>query len=325
MTPRIVSVDTSVIEHLPGTSLRARLLALATRLTARQVLRLFGRWPALPWPFSLVDRLAVLLPPVPGVTRKLIDLGGCRAELIMAPQARHASGAILYTHGGGFLTCGLNTHRRLVSRLSMATGMPILSVDYRRPPNVPLAASIADCVRGYNWLAHQGYSSIALAGDSAGSYLAIMVALSATEGPRPSALLCLSPMLDLESVRAEPRRGRDPLFPASCLNALGTWLVRRTGPTDMRLPTPLSADLSSLPPTLVLVGASELLAEDSIRLARRLNDCGVPCRLQLWEGQMHVFPAFAEVVPEGRIATAQAAEFLTKATEQPLPTRSGAA
>ena len=30
--------------------------------------------------------------------------------------------AIVYLHGGAFLTCGLNTHRRMVSRISAASG-----------------------------------------------------------------------------------------------------------------------------------------------------------------------------------------------------------
>ena len=56
-----------------------------------------------------------------------------------------SNGAILYLHGGAFLLCGLNTHRRIVERLAQATGMAVLSVDYRQLPNGRLADSLADC------------------------------------------------------------------------------------------------------------------------------------------------------------------------------------
>ena len=41
----------------------------------------------------------------------------------------------------------------------------------------------------------------------------------------------------------------------------------------------------------------------------RLFECGVPCTLQVWEIQVHAFPAIAAHVPEALEATHAVAEF----------------
>jgi acetyl esterase/lipase len=62
--------------------------------------------------------------------------------------------------------------------------------------------------------------------------------------------------------------------------------------------SPLHADLSGLPPLLVQVGTAETLLDDSVRLAERARAAGVDVRLEAWDDLVHVFQAFAPVVPE---------------------------
>jgi acetyl esterase/lipase len=38
---------------------------------------------------------------------------------------------ILYFHGGGFVCCGLATHRHMIAQISAAASMPVLSIAYR--------------------------------------------------------------------------------------------------------------------------------------------------------------------------------------------------
>ncbi len=73
-----------------------------------------------------------------------VGLGTCDAEWIAAAHRAAIKRAILYFHGGGFIIGGPQTHRRLVSRLSAACGgTPVLSVEYRQLPHVPVADSVA--------------------------------------------------------------------------------------------------------------------------------------------------------------------------------------
>jgi acetyl esterase/lipase len=72
------------------------------------------------------------------------------------------------------------------------------------------------------------------------------------------------------------------------------------GDADPRAPlaSPLYADLADLPPILVQVGTAETLLDDSIRIVERLRDAGVAVELQQFEDLIHVFQAFAPIVPE---------------------------
>lgn len=86
--------------------------------------------------------------------------------------------AVLYLHGGAFLTCGANSHGRLVELLSKFADSPVLVVDYRLIPKHSIGMALDDCHDGYRWLRLLGYEpeQIVLAGDSAGGYLALALA-----------------------------------------------------------------------------------------------------------------------------------------------------
>ena len=103
-----------------GPSLAGRLFSLAAMLTIRPTLAIGSYAPRLPWPFGLVDYACRVLKPAPGTVRATISLPNCNAQLVRAEGVLPADGKrriVLYMHGGAFLTCGVNTHGRLVETL----------------------------------------------------------------------------------------------------------------------------------------------------------------------------------------------------------------
>ena len=84
------------------------------------------------------------------------------------------------------------------------------------------------------------------------------------------------------------------------------------GDADPRSPlaAPLYADLSGLPPLLIQVGTAETLLDDSTRLAERARKAGVTVTLDVWDDMIHVFQAFAPILPEGQQAVDQIGEYL---------------
>src|SRR5690625_4458893 len=91
-----------------------------------------------------------------------------------------ADGAILYFHGGGFITGGLDTHLHVVVKLARRTRLPVVHVDYRQFPQVTVDGSVDDCISAYRWLLDLGAdpAKTVLAGDSAGGFLAFAAALT---------------------------------------------------------------------------------------------------------------------------------------------------
>jgi epsilon-lactone hydrolase len=73
---------------------------------------------------------------------------------------------------------------------------------------------------------------------------------------------------------------------------------------DPRTPlaSPLYADLSGLPPLLIVVGGDEALLDDSVRLARSAGMAGVDVTLYIGAGMQHIFPIYCGAIPEAAVA-----------------------
>lgn len=164
-----------------GPSLVARLAALASRVAVRPVLAVGSYLPHAPWPWGVIDQAARVLLPASTTVRAAVSLPNASAQLVRASGVLPADGtrrAVLYLHGGAFLTCGANSHGRLVELLSKFADSPVLVVDYRLIPKHSIGMALDDCHDGYRWLRLLGYEpeQIVLAGDSAGGYLALALA-----------------------------------------------------------------------------------------------------------------------------------------------------
>lgn len=305
---------------MPGASVQSRLLGLGLRHTVRP---LFSVWSRLPFeiaPPNLIDAVARLLPVHEGTRWRTIQLPSCSAEWLRAKGVDESTdaGVILYFHGGAFLTCGLNTHRRLVSRISFSSKQPVLNVDYRQMPAEPIASSVRDGVDAFNWLVEQGYRAhqITIAGDSAGGYLAFSVARAVMDAgsDRPAGIVAISPLLDFDDTRkrAHPNANSCQTFPMRAVSRLSKVtqnMDTRRGVAGQRV-CPVDMPLADMPPTLIHIGSREVLMADAELMANRLTSAGVPCDLQVWDRQVHVFQASAAWVPEARAAIEEIGTFV---------------
>ena len=193
-----------------------------------------------------------------------VDFPDFQGEWLRPPGAEPARVVLL--HGGGFFCCGLRTHRRLAARIGerggeggAVGGLPAaarhspVGVDGRRRVRLPLAVGA-------------GFRDVVLAGDSAGGFLAVTTAPAARDGglPRPSALVVLSPLVDLDHVgrAAHPNLRSDAYIPAHRLPRL-----RRSLLSGMDDSSPARRDLSGLPPVLIQAGGAEALLYDAELLA----------------------------------------------------------
>ncbi|MGH3723996.1 MAG: alpha/beta hydrolase [Mycobacterium sp.] len=303
-----------------------RLGRLAIRVFVYPVIALWARFPHLPWPYRIVDLAAVVLRPVRGVRRTRIQLAHCAAEL-MVPTRSQSSGAVLYLHGGAFVVGGLNSHRRLVSRIVVTAGVTSLAVNYRKLPGHPVSAAIEDVLDGYRYLIDMGHqpSEIAIAGDSAGGFLALVASLIAQERGlgAPGALVCLAPLVqrDPAAKLVVARQSNDPLFPPAALTAMERLtLSAETGAAGLtaldRFVEACPAVLACLPPTLIQVSSDEILRPDAEFAAARLVEAGVPVELQIWRNQVHVFQIAADVLFDAADAVAEISAFVRAHIDQ---------
>ncbi len=310
-----------------GPSLAGRLFALGAMMTIRPTIAIGSHVPKMPWPFGVVDFVARAMRPAPGTVRATIALPNCTAKLIRAAGVLPADGkrsVILYLHGGAFLTCGANTHGRLVTALSRFADSPALVVNYRMIPKHSIGEAIDDCYDAYKWLRLKGYEpeQIVLAGDSAGGYLSLALAERLHfEGELPAAVVTMSPLfeIDNEGRTQHPNIGSDAMFPPSAFGAL-VELIEAAAKRHVvdgkpeEVYEPLDHIETGLPRTLIHVSGSEVLLNDARKAAHMLAAAGVPVEVHIWPGQMHVFQLAAPTVKEATRSLKQIGDYIREAT-----------
>ncbi|WP_269455232.1 alpha/beta hydrolase [Mycobacterium scrofulaceum] len=316
-----------VVEDEP--SVAAQLAWLGARVTVRPALALGSRFANVPWPWGLLDFAARAVTPAAGSARATVRLPRCTGRLVRAAGVLPADGSrrvVLYMHGGGFLTCGANTHDRLVTTLSAYADTPVLVMNYRMMPKHSIGEAIDDCYDGYRWLRRVGYrpEQIVLAGDSAGGYLSLALAQRLRgEGEELAAIVCISPLMEISRAakQAHPNIRSDAMF---CAKALGAFAELAAKAAQRRIMDgrpeeiyePLDHIEAGLPPTLIHVSGSEVLLHDARQAAHRLAAAGVPVELRVWPGQMHVFQIAAPMVPEANRSLRLIGNYIREATDR---------
>lgn len=290
-------------------SIRASLLSLFMRLTIKKQMA------TLDDPVAFRERPGGFGGKMPeSVKCTPVEADGVPAEWVEWPGAPEDS-AILYFHGGGYVFGDPDSHRDIAWRLARESGSKVLVVDYRLAPENLFPAAVDDATFIYRWLLEQGVAPdrIAVAGDSAGAGLAValMVNLKNLGMALPKVAVLMSPWVDLAMTGSSmlSNAKSDAMLSPEALSIFAAYYLGETNP-KAPLASPVYADLSGLPPTLVLVGSTEVLLSDSETLVEKINTTGGSARLSVWPKMPHVFPILASILPEGKKAVLDMGEFL---------------
>ncbi len=250
-----------------------------------------------------------------GVDYIEVDAGGVPA-LWAVPKGCRQDRVVLCTHGGGYVTGSMYTHRKVYGHVAKAVGCRALIPHYRRAPEHVHPAPVDDAAACYRWLLDQGIKPqhIVLTGDSAGGALAVTTLLRARERglPMPAATMPLSPWLDMEASAAtfESNRGKDALVQRDIVLGMAATFLGEGGNRKDPLANPLFADLRGLPPMYIQVGGDETLLDDSRNLAEAARRAGVDVKLEVEPGMQHVYHFLAGVAPEADAAIARLATWV---------------
>lgn len=215
-------------------------------------------------------------------------------------------GVILYFHGGGFVTGGLDTHLHVAATLARRTRLPVVHVDYRQYPQVTVDGSVDDCVGAYRWLLDLGAdpAKTVLAGDSAGGFLAFATALTCQQRglPAPAGVIGISALLELDGVARSTHSNMTA--DAFGIPAVLPDIIDVVCPSA-RLRhelSPINGHLEIMPPALLIAAESEILRCDAERLHVALRQQNRSSRLEVWARELHAFPALFPFLPDSRAA-----------------------
>lgn len=248
-----------------------------------------------------------------------VEAHGIPAEWTSTPAANDGE-VILYLHGGGYAWGSLKSHRHLASELGRAAAMRTLAIDYRLAPEFPFPQALEDAVNGYRFLLDSGLNPrrIAVAGDSAGAGLAValLVRLKELGLPQPACALLFSPWADMTATADSYNRNarRDPVLNRETMQFLAAQYLG-TRPRETPLASPVFADLSAIAPLTIFAGATEVLLDDALALARAAGEADVSVRLEIWPRMFHIWPTYHQVLAQGRHGVARAGRLLRETVE----------
>jgi len=255
-----------------------------------------------------------LLPPAKGVDFQATTIEGIDCEWHI-PAGCEDAPLIYYLHGGAYMMGSAATHRRLVSHIAREAGMRALLPDYSLAPEKKFPAALEDSLTVYrSLLKNDGdANNMAIGGDSAGGNLCVatLLALRDAGDPLPAACFLMSPWLDMAATGESlvTRAKFDPWFRPEHLPVTAGKFCNEFDKKNP-LVSPVFADASGLPATLIQVGDHEILLSDSTRFADNIEAAGGKVRLQVWPDMWHVFQFFIGQMPESKRAINDIAGFL---------------
>jgi len=271
---------------------------------------------------AATNGLATFAAPPPPVERRDDVIAGDRvaARFYAPPGIGDApSPALVYFHGGGWISGGIASHDAICATLSARGACRVIAVDYRLAPEHRFPAALDDGRAALRAIAGRPRrygvdpQRLGIAGDSAGANLAVVLA---REAPAPLALqLLLCPVLS-------------PLARTASREALASgWLIEEAtmaaywdgygvpglSPDDPQVAPLAAGDFAGLPPALVHVAEFDPLRDEGELYASALAAAGVRAELVVHAGLIHHFYGLGGIVPAAQTAFERVCDGLARA------------
>ncbi len=236
---------------------------------------------------------------------------GAKIQLRWYARSGESPGsAVVYCHGGGMMLSSPEVYHTPVARYVSASGVPVLTVAYRRAPEAPAPIPVTDCHSGLCWLADHAAelgidpNRIGIMGDSSGGGIAASLAIYARDqgGPHICKQLLIYPMLDDRNVVPDPLLA--PFAPWSYDDNITGWTALLGEDCGGPHVTPYGAaarltDFTNLPAAYIDIGELDIFRDETMRYAHNLMLAGVSTELHVHPGAAHAYEAF---VPDSELA-----------------------
>ncbi|MEP1964624.1 alpha/beta hydrolase [Tateyamaria sp.] len=232
------------------------------------------------------------------------DLAGLPALWLSRSQTP-GTPLLLYFHGGAHVFGSPRTMRATVAALAKRVGIRAVLPRYPLAPEAPFPAAIDHCMASYRALLDEGVdpAHIIVGGDSAGGNLALaLLGQLCVEGAAlPAGVFALSPLTDMTFSGASIQRNatKDVVLPTARLAETAQAYLGDHAPVGPRA-SPLFADFTGAPSVWLCAGDTEILLDDTLRMADRLKAQGVAVDLHVASDLPHVWPMFHNLLPEAR-------------------------
>ena len=254
-------------------------------------------------------------PPPTYATVSEITLPGPESGLmarVYSPPGEGPFPLLVNFHGGGWVLGALDDFESANHILSTGAVRVLLSVDYRMAPEYRFPVAVEDCYAAYQWARENAAmlnidpDRTAIIGDSAGGNLAAAVALMCRDRrtSQPERQILIYPAVDLASGTWSSYKD----FSQYGLSETDAhWFRDQYAPDEADWCNPYlspynAANLSGLPPALVITAEFDILRDEGEAYAQRLEEAGVQVACSRYLGMLHGFALMPGVYDEAQIA-----------------------
>lgn len=232
------------------------------------------------------------------------------------------SPALLFIHGGGWVTGDIDTHDTLCRRLAHEAHIRVVSISYRLAPEHRFPTAADDAVAAFRALVLRAPElgidphRIAVGGDSAGGNLSAVVGLETRKDDvRPALQLLLYPALDATCSLPSHTTNSDNYYLTERSIA---WYMDHYFRSDTsvkknpRLSPLWETDVAGAPPALIVAAEFDPLRDEALAYAERLRAVNIPVDVQFCKGLIHGFSLMTALSPAAMDATLEMARALGK-------------
>jgi len=260
------------------------------------------------------------VPPPPVTSAEDIKVKGATGFLA-ARMYRNSTGkspTVVFFHGGGWVAGDLETHDRQARLLAIETGAVVISVDYRRPPEVRFPGAFEDGFAAVKDIVARiaefggDVARVGVAGDSAGGNLAATVAIACRDaGIKLAGQLLVYPVTDVAGNYADAKE--NARFPSRAENAEGYFLSRAVmqwfaghyladakDGADWRVSPLRAKNLAGLAPTVLTTAWFDPLRDEGKAYADALAAAGVRTKYHDGLGLIHGYFGLGEASETAR-------------------------
>jgi acetyl esterase len=260
------------------------------------------------------------------------DIPGPAENIPIRCYIPHAEGplpasapVLVYYHGGGFVSGGLESHDRLLRALANRGRCIVASVAYRLAPEDPYPAANDDAWAALMWVIEHASNigadsqRLAVGGDSAGGLLAAWLAQKAAKNGLVLRLqMLLYPNLDATTSKPswkELGTGTYLVSHAEMIERYDAYLPKGVNRKDPQVSPFFATDFANIAPALIVTADHDPLRDEGEEYAAKLKAANVAVDYTCWPGMIHGFASLAGVLNAGRILIDQTGAALRKAFE----------
>ncbi len=225
------------------------------------------------------------------------------------PVESHVQPALIFFHGGGFLSGSIDTHDTLCRKIAIECGLVVFLVEYSLAPEYKFPAYLEDAQDAIHYIFGQAKQlqidkqRICIGGDSAGGNLAAVMTHYFKNNPniRFAYQLLLCPAMEIYKMDSPTFQIYNERFTVSKEDIQWGNSILFNSVEEEMLPEASPVyfdDFAGLPPGITVTAEYDIMRHDAEVYAGKCKAASIPMEIMQYKGMIHDFFIYGKIIKE---------------------------